>query len=478
MGKEHTLTMDAFANNLKSLIQKRFPDYDVSIGEVIKNNDLRLTALHIRKNGANISSTIYLEKSYKAFLNGISIKKICNDLANTITEMTVSPCVPEQFTINVYQYQSLKDNLYIILCNLNTNKERLKSLVWATYGDFALTYAIVVSTNHGDYTMYITKDIMHRWNIDISSLHKDAMLAAANRGFLFGKLSEPLNNSVPCEKFPFYILSNDDLCYGASAILHKNTMTGIIDTIGEVYIIPSSIHEVLMVPKKIVDELGESFFSCMIYTINRTDVEPEIRLADKGFYYDPNAEVKFPVKLSDLLEEGDTIAEYTTTNSIEKYHCIVAKDSDDIYDSLNNTLIKILNLGGTPIDVYHILGAVIPDAEKNIKTDSILMPLISGYAILGQVEHFKQWETVIHRYGCSRIPAEQQLPGLYYFELRVGTSSSDIYIVDRTTTNNGGSISSTRDILEDAISLGIIFDSHEGLPWEDLYQIYSSVEIE
>ncbi len=53
---------------------------------------------------------------------------------------------------------------------------------------------------------------------------------------------------------------------------------------GDFYIIPSSVHEVILMPHD--GMLPEEAMKEMIYDINRTQVEPEEMLSDSLHYYD------------------------------------------------------------------------------------------------------------------------------------------------------------------------------------------------
>ena len=81
-----------------------------------------------------------------------------------------------------------------------------------------------------------------------------------------------------------YVLTNMQRNYGAAVLLYP----GLLEMIGEewkenFYILPSSIHEVLLVPESKnpgLSELKEAVFS-----INRTEVTKEEFLSDTVYYY-------------------------------------------------------------------------------------------------------------------------------------------------------------------------------------------------
>lgn len=85
---------------------------------------------------------------------------------------------------------------------------------------------------------------------------------------------------------PFYVLSTKDRMDGAALIADKGILKGIHEKLGEdFYILPSSIHEILILPKSEspcpVEELKE-----MVSNINQQQVEPADRLSDNVYQFD------------------------------------------------------------------------------------------------------------------------------------------------------------------------------------------------
>ena len=64
-------TMDVFAQVVKEAVEASLGDgYEVSIHEVLKNNDTHLTGLTIRTEESNVAPTIYLEGSFERYKAG------------------------------------------------------------------------------------------------------------------------------------------------------------------------------------------------------------------------------------------------------------------------------------------------------------------------------------------------------------------------------------------------------------------------
>lgn len=77
--------------------------------------------------------------------------------------------------------------------------------------------------------------------------------------------------------------------------------------------------------------------------------------------------------------------------------------------------------------------------------------------------------------GASHYPNKSE--GKYYFELMTDCDNSrNTVIYDGVWCNNEGSMEADRDVLEDAISLGLIKSRKEGLYWNELHKIYKEVD--
>ena len=82
-----------------------------------------------------------------------------------------------------------------------------------------------------------------------------------------------------------YVLSNTSKLNGAAAILYPDILKDFAKSCGcDLYILPSSIHEVILVPAKgkgDIEGLNE-----MVQDVNATQVEPEEVLSDHVYLFD------------------------------------------------------------------------------------------------------------------------------------------------------------------------------------------------
>lgn len=90
------------------------------------------------------------------------------------------------------------------------------------------------------------------------------------------------------------IITNSLISYGAIKVLYSQNVKDFAKKHGGCYVIPSSIHECLLIGKDHADETG-----CMaagnelIKEINRSEVKPEEVLSDHLYFMDEDGEFSF-----------------------------------------------------------------------------------------------------------------------------------------------------------------------------------------
>ena len=80
-------------------------------------------------------------------------------------------------------------------------------------------------------------------------------------------------------------MTNEDKLNGASMLLSDRAMEMVRKTVGDdFFILPSSIHETLIVPK--TDDMSLENLEKMVREVNATEVKPGERLSDHVYEYD------------------------------------------------------------------------------------------------------------------------------------------------------------------------------------------------
>jgi hypothetical protein len=83
---------------------------------------------------------------------------------------------------------------------------------------------------------------------------------------------------------PMYVCSNKQRINGAGVILYKDLLKEFAERVGaDFYILPSSIHETLLVP--VSDQMEVEYLRSMVREVNATQVAPEEVLSDDVYIY-------------------------------------------------------------------------------------------------------------------------------------------------------------------------------------------------
>ena len=295
-------TMEAFAGTVKSAMEAYFGnDYKVQVHTVVKNNDLYLTGLTILNRRVNIAPTIYLEYYYEQYRAGATMSDVCQQIIRTYEEHKGTL----DFDVkSVTDFNRVKDRICYKLVSADRNKELLSDTPHIKFFDLAIIFYIMVSSDaEGMGTITVHDNIMDLWNV---SKEKVFELAVQNTQKLFrGKvtsvaevmidvLASRLDRECACEFFdlmageddmiPMYVCTNTAKMNGAGVIFYNGLLKEFADRVGsDVYIIPSSIHETILIPAGVgmdADEIRD-----MVKCVNATEVAPDEILSDSVYYY-------------------------------------------------------------------------------------------------------------------------------------------------------------------------------------------------
>lgn len=295
-------TMEAFAGMVKSAMEAYFgKDYKVQVHTVVKNNDLHLTGLTILNRSVNIAPTIYLEYYYEQYKAGTTMSDVFHQIIRTYEEHRGTL----DFDVkSVTDFNRVKDRICYKLVSADRNKVLLSDTPHIKFFDLAIIFYVLVSSDaEGMGTITVHDNIMDLWNV---SKEKVFELAVQNTQRLFrGKvtsiaevmidvLASRLDRECACEFFdlmageddmiPMYVCTNTAKMNGAGVIFYNGLLKEFADRVGsDVYIIPSSIHETLLIPASMgmdADEIRD-----MVQCVNATEVASEEILSDSVYYY-------------------------------------------------------------------------------------------------------------------------------------------------------------------------------------------------
>lgn len=286
-------------DNIKNYLPMQYEKANVSLQSVVKNNDVQLTGLMIRLEENNIAPFIYLDRYYEQYQNGMELPDIMKDIA----ELRVSSEQSVKLDISrITDFNQVKDNIICKLINGDMNEEYLADKPYTQIEDMAVIYVIDLGSGaEGHMSSPITYDLMKRYGVDTQMLHEIAIHNLAKSEIVFKSMKDALMeimfpDGVPEEdplaeilsaedEIPMYVLSNAEKLNGAASVLDKDTMETISEMLGgDFVVIPSSIHEVIILPMD--DNVDKDELEGIIREVNTGQVAPEERLSYHAYQYD------------------------------------------------------------------------------------------------------------------------------------------------------------------------------------------------
>lgn len=278
---------------LHALRTKLGSSYQIITQDVIKNNDTHLDGLSILSEQCNISPTFYLNYYYERYQCGSSLSELCEDIL--LQHKTHAPNTSIDISFFT-DYEKIKENIVFKLINYERNKDLLQNVPHFRYLDFAIVFNCLVNSGANGYgTILIQHKHLALWN-----LTADELLALAKKNtpaLLQSELQSMTqvllelfveDKSVTCDELnsavPMFVLTNNARIHGAACILYDNLLNEIGTMLdSDYYIIPSSIHEVLIIPTGRNTSLAE--LSKMVKEVNSTQLLNEEILSDHVYFY-------------------------------------------------------------------------------------------------------------------------------------------------------------------------------------------------
>ncbi len=294
------MSFEKFTENILQEIRVKAEGvFQVRERDVIKNNNVKLTAIEVVKEGAGIGPCVYLDEFYREYESqGMIFDEIVDEVYRLILKYEED--APD-FDISGFQsWETVHSDIYPKLVNAEQNKELLEKIPHRNFMDLAVVY-YAVARDHAQQdigTILIYNGHMEIWGQEEENLYQTAMMNMRADGEADIITIEMIVERILGVPFPkkdsnaphdMYILTNRCKRFGAAEILDKKTLRMIADKVGDRFIIlPSSLHETIVLPPK--DETEYEGLAEMVREVNNTQVDIEERLSYHVYMYNRDEE--------------------------------------------------------------------------------------------------------------------------------------------------------------------------------------------
>lgn len=285
-----------FVEKVKEQIQdflpERFADATVEVNQIVKNNDCVLDGLMVRTEESNIAPTIYLNPYFEQMQDGAEL----DDVLAQIASVYQSHYIDHDIDVSaVTDFDKIKEKIVCKLINEEANQQFLQDKPYSKLEDLAVVYQILMDkTGEGTATITITDNLMDGYGITLEELHDQAL---QNMDTLQPHSFKGMNETV-AEMIAVDIAREQNVGMDEAKEMAMQMMPDIPEKVGDFYMLPSSIHETLIIPKDAGMEFKE--LEQMVQEVNQTQVAPGERLSDHVYEYDAKEHELFR---SDRAEE-------------------------------------------------------------------------------------------------------------------------------------------------------------------------------
>ena len=285
-----------FVEALKEKLSERGNDVDVKVSTVEKMNQ-SYEAITITPEGSNIGMNMNLEVFAEAYESGVPFDEIVEQVTNKVEAHLAD--MPTFDVQSLTDYEQMKDKLAMEVVAADRNADLLAKVPHQEMEDMAVVYRFVMESDEsGRASILVSNDLLDKMGVTPEQLHADALENAPElrpaviKGMsevMMDMMGEDAHEMFGIDEFPqdemMYVATVPDKISGAGVIAYQEFMDQAAEKLGgDFYILPSSIHEVLLVK----DDGAVNFndLKSMVEDVNATQVAPEEKLTDSVYHYD------------------------------------------------------------------------------------------------------------------------------------------------------------------------------------------------
>lgn len=327
--EQNNIRKESFEEFTKK-IEKRLGEHykktaEITVCTTKKNNGIELTGVSIKGEG-NMAPTIYLEKFFKEYENGKTLADVVREIVR-IVDSHIQSC---DFDVDGFcDYEKIKHKIVYRLISTDKNEALLREVPYIEYMDMSIIFYCSLNMNEylnssgdeeeGAGSIVIYNSHLEIWNKTVEEIYEQAKIntpkqfpaeilgieellmsmfkqevymkwrkdGASIDDEMVDVIAKALYNHAmgDIKGVPMYVLSNKQRRYGAATILYDKVLESFsIKSQHNFYILPSSIHEVILVGDDDKHDLEN--LKSMVCEVNRSQVPYEDILSDSVYYYD------------------------------------------------------------------------------------------------------------------------------------------------------------------------------------------------
>lgn len=291
---------EQFAEDVTQKIFERGIEAKITTQEVNKLNE-SYDAITVTPEGSNVGVNVNVNLFYEAMQNGNTYDEVVSRAIDVITNGINER--PEIDVAALTDYEQMKDKLVMEVVSTDANADMLENVPHKNMEDMSVVYrfelesgdegrATILATNQMIAVMGITAEQLHADAIENAPQLKPVIITGMNEVMveMMGReQAEMMGIPVDADE-QMFVATVPDKIHGAGVLAYQDFMDQAAERVGgDFFILPSSIHELLIVPDNGQMDLPQ--LQEMVREVNATQVAPEEKLTDNVYHYDTQDKV-------------------------------------------------------------------------------------------------------------------------------------------------------------------------------------------
>ena len=285
-----------FAEDIKEkLSQKGYGEVETNFHNIEKTNQ-NYEAISVVPAGGNIGVNYNIENAFASYEHSGDYEGVLASATGAIASGLDQ--VPVVNVNDLMNYEIMKEKLSVEVISAEVNEELLAKVPHDRIEDLAVVYRFIMESNEdGRASILVNNDLIERMGVTHEQLRADALENSPEiRPAVIQGMNEVMKEMMGPEAYEMFGIPDDteemmfiatvpDKNSGAGVLAYQDFMDQAAEKIGgDFFILPSSIHEILLVPDD--GQKGADELKAMVMDVNATQVSPEERLSDNVYHYD------------------------------------------------------------------------------------------------------------------------------------------------------------------------------------------------
>lgn len=256
---------------------------ETSVSQISGCDGRTIDAYFITMPGRKAPNVFYPSYFYQKYRGGTSIPEIVENIKDCIRWISSDDISEEDLS----DFECAKSHIVPKLISGEGNRDWVSNVVHLPYLDMMIVFVYVVRAEGDEFVSFtISENMLSDWGITRDEL-LDAAIESAMELFPLSidSIEDVLGLSTDEFRQTFYVMTNTRRHLGAAAMLYHNALLDFANRLGGGFsVIPSSIHEVLLIPDSLC--ISQSDLKQMLQDVNGSVVRPDEVLSEKVYHFD------------------------------------------------------------------------------------------------------------------------------------------------------------------------------------------------